>query len=249
MRQNNLNYDSIQDEHLDGLIRLAYKYNVALETQDILETMHQLSPEEEEICRRAYIRYREKANKIEKEEKKRSDQLLWKKRTSRFVSIAACMILLLGIATPIAIANVEFIRVKILQLLIDVQQEYTEIHLVEDYDASFDVPANWRGEYYPASIPEGYELCEINPFYNEVSFENSNGQRIVFSECSQDVETNLDSENAILSYSSVNGTTAFVIEKDRTIITWSDGIKYFIVETDMSKNDSLNIANSVRRIF
>lgn len=249
MLKNILNYDSIRDDHLDDLIRLAYKQADALETQEILENdVRTLTPDEEALCRRAYERFWQKADVQDRAEKKQTNISRWRKRASRFVGAAACLVLLLGIATPIAIAKVESIRVKVLQLLINVQEEYTELSLAEDTEASFDVPGDWRGEYYLSYIPEGYVLSYVDPVYNEVIYTYNDTISIDFHECSIGDVANVDSENADISYDFVNGDVALVIEKDDTVVTWSNGERYFIVKTYLSRGETLEIAESVRRI-
>lgn len=249
MLKNNLNYDSIQDDHLDDLIRLAYKQADALETREILEKdVRALTPDEEALCRRAYERFQQKADAKDRAEKKQANIRQWKKRTMRFVTTAACLVLILGIATPIAIAKVEFIRVKVLQLLMNEQEEYTELSLVEDEDASFDVPGDWRGEYYLSYIPEGYALSYVDPVYDEVIYNYDDTTSIDFHECSIGDVANVDSEDANMSYDFVNGDVALVIEKDDTVVTWSNGEKYFIIKTYLSKEETLKIAESLRRI-
>lgn len=249
MPKNVMNYDSIQDEHVDDLIRLAYKQADALETQEILENdVRELTPDEEELCRRAYRSFLQKVDVQKRIEKKQKDIWRWKKRTSRFVSAAACLVLLLGIATPIALAKVEFIRVKVLQLLIDVQEEYTELSLVEDTETSFNVPGDWRGEYYLSYIPEGYALSYIDPVYDEVIYNYNDTMSIEYHECSIGDTVNVDSENANISYDFVHGEVALVIEKDDTVVTWSNGEKYFIVKTYLSREETLKIASSLHRI-
>ena len=113
MRKNRINYDSIQDAHLDHLIRLAYRQADALEARELLENApRELSPEEEALCGRAYARFQEKARALEAEEKCRNHPQRWKRRLSRGIGIAACVVLLLGIAAPIAVARVEFTRTR-----------------------------------------------------------------------------------------------------------------------------------------
>lgn len=59
----------------------------------------------------------------------------------------------------------------------------------------------------------------------------------------------LNSENAALSYSQVNGHTTFVIERDDTVIvTWAIEDRYFVIETELPKDEVLNIVQSVRKI-
>lgn len=249
MPKNVLNYDSIQDDHMDDLIRLAYKQADALETQEILENdVRELTPDEEELCRRAYRSFLQKVDVQKREEKKQKDIRQWKKRASRFVSTAACLVLLLGIATPIAIAKVEFIRVKVLQLLIDVQEKYTELSLVEDENASFIVPAEWQGDYYISYIPDGCVLDRIDPDINQAVYYQKGKMVIEFDERSADAEMNVDSEDAKITYGTVKGDIALIIEKADTLIAWSNGEKYFIVRTYLTKEETLKIAESLRRI-
>lgn len=249
MPKNKLNYDSIQDEHLDMLIRLAYKQAAALEAQEILQSeVHTLTPEEEEICRRAYERFHQIIEERDRALKRQTNIRQLRKWARRFVGIAACLILLLGIATPIAIANVEVIRARVMQLLIKVQKEYTELSLTEDPDASFDVPADWEGEYFPSYIPEGYVLEGVYLPLNKVYYVDESGLRISFDECDADTYVSVDSEDAEISYSSVNGETAMIIKKYWTTVTWSNGYRYFIVSTQLSKEETMKIAESVLRI-
>lgn len=249
MPKNFLNYDSIQDDHMDDLIRLAYKQADALEAQEILENdVRELTPDEEELCRCAYRSFLKKIDVQKRIEKKQTDIRQWRKRASRFVSTAACLVLLLGITTPIAIAKVEFFRVKVLQLLIKVQEEYTELSLVEDTETSFNVPGDWKGEYYLSYIPEGYVLRYIDPVYDEVIYKYNDTISIEFHECSIGDTANVDSENAIISYDYVHGEVALVIEKDDTVVIWSNGEKYFIVKTYLSREETLRIANSLHKI-
>ena len=122
------------------------------------------------------------------------------------------------------------------------------LKLIEDEGASWDVPAEWRGEYYPSYISEGYVLTEIDPMVNKVIYNNTSGDILSFGEYSEDEEISLDSENATISYATVNGNNTLIIEKDDTTITWSNGEKYFIVRSKLSRNETLKISASVRRI-
>lgn len=258
MPKNKLNFDSILDEHLDMLIKLAYKQAAALEAQEILEKdLRELHPEEEETCRRAYVRFQQIVEARERAERRQMNIRRCRKWVSHFVGIAACIVLLLGIAAPIAIANVDVIRAKVLRLLINVRDEYTELSLIEDPDASFDVPAGWEGEYFPSYIPEGYVLYEVFHPMAKVYYVDEEDHFINFDECDANTYVNVDSEDAEISYDLVNGNTAMIIEKvyhdeekviDSKTVIWSNGYKYFIIDTELSVEETLKIAESVRRI-
>ena len=155
----------------------------------------------------------------------------------------------MGIATPFAIANVEAIRVKVMELLIDIQEDHTELSFVENENEEFYVPVEWQGNYYPSYIPDGFYLKEQGKLNCYVKYENEQGARINFSEYSADDSVSINSENAELSYTTINGVDAFVIERESSvIITWNSDDKFFVLTANTPKEEALEIANGVKRI-
>lgn len=126
----------------------------------------------------------------------RRDRLIrsGRKHAGRVVQIAACIVLLLGIATPIAIANVDSVRTKVLQLLISVQSDHTELSLVADEAVAFEVPEGWQGSYFPSYIPEGYNI-HVRPRWGQyIEYTNSNGDLLSFDECTGDSYADINRE-------------------------------------------------------
>lgn len=242
------NLDKIREQHIDQLVRLAYLYEEALEAEEFIEGSDRTpSAGERSGCEALYARFEEKWRR-EKARARRLRLLRAGRRIGgRAVQIAACLVLLLGIATPIAIANVESVRAKVLSFLIQVKGEYTELSLQES--DTFDVPPEWLGNYFPSHIPEGYYIRGMSRYMPYIEYENSDGDWISFDECNADSCTNIDSEDAALSYEMVNGTLAFVVEKDVNIVTWSNDDRYFIVMSTESKDQALEIARSVKKII
>lgn len=115
MSNNKLNYDNIRDEHLDVMIKLAFKQADALEAQNMLA-----ADAADDECgaginaEYVYELFQKKMAEREAEEKRRARAARFKKGIHKFVNIAACFVLIIGIAAPIAIASVESIRVRIL---------------------------------------------------------------------------------------------------------------------------------------
>ena len=142
------NYDDIQDRHMDTMIRLAYLQKEALETEDILKEVEESDKENEQVHPDiAYQMFLDKLERETRKERKTKRLNEAKKAMSRLVLIGACVVLVIGIAAPIAIANIEAIRVRVMELLINIQDEYTEISMVENEEMTFDVPVAWRGKY------------------------------------------------------------------------------------------------------
>ena len=91
--------------------------------------------------------------------RRRSRSARLRRIVPRVVEIAACVVLAVAVATPFAIANVEFIRSAVMKLLIRIDWDdgVMQMNLVEDEGAAFNVPADWPGEYFPSYLPEGLE--------------------------------------------------------------------------------------------
>ena len=72
---------------------------------------------------------------------------------------------------------------------------------------------------------------------------------IDFSEYSAEDSVSINSENAELSYTTINGVDAFVIERENSvIIAWNSDDKFFVLTANTTKEEALEIANGVKRI-
>lgn len=241
--------DRIQDAHLDSLIRLAYAYQDAMEAEALSqESKRPLSAEERARRAAGYARFQEDLRAENARARRERIARNWRKHARRIVQVAACIVLILGIATPIAIATVDSVRAKVLQFLIDVQSDHTELSLVEDEAAAFDVPEGWQGSYFPSRIPEGYCFHGMSRAGDYVEYANSDGDTISFDECTQDSFMDINSENAELSYEPVNGALAFVADGETKIVTWANDERYFVVMSSLSKQQALEFAKNVRKI-
>ena len=91
----------IQDEHLDMLIRLAFKMEEEEEIQSLLsEEARELSAEDMTHKSLAYALFLEKLDAQQKKEKRKQKIQLCKNRIPKLIEIAACLILILGISAP-----------------------------------------------------------------------------------------------------------------------------------------------------
>ena len=250
MAENKINYDEIQEEYLDTIIRLACKNAEDQETQELLkqddEAAETVPPEEKEA---AFWLFLEKLERMEKQRAREARALRRKRVLPRIVHAAACVILLLSIAAPFAVANVEAVRVKVMELLIDIQGDHTELLFKENEEAEFYVPAGWTGLRYPSYIPDGFVLTDMSELFCDVTFTDENGNRICFSEYRQGETIDLNSENAILSYPVINGMDVFLIERsDIMIATWATEERFYVLEANVPKEETLAIVEGVRRI-
>ena len=161
MNENRLNFPEIQDAHLDQMIRLAFAQEAALLAQEwMAQSETPETPQEQERAERLLRRMRAQIDREERAVRRRSRSARLRRIVPRVVEIAACVVLAVAVATPFAIANVEFIRSAVMKLLIriDWDEGVMQMNLVEDEGAAFNVPADWPGEYFPSYLPEGLEV-------------------------------------------------------------------------------------------
>lgn len=168
--------------------------------------------------------------------------------------VAAAILLVFYIGLTAAIAGVPSVRVRVLELLVNIEDEYTELSLQEDPDASFVVPEKWEGSYYPSKIPEGFTISQVEGMFGNafVSFvkDDDKSNRITFLEQGEDCYANLDTEDAVISSKMVKGSPALFVVKEKTVsIAWANDNLYFVLICQgLQEKDVLSIANSVLRI-
>lgn len=111
--------------------------------------------------------------------------------------VAACVVAVLSIAAITALATSKTVRMKVFELLINTQKEYTELSLVESQEGAFDVPSDWAGEYYPSFIPEGFQLVETEgyPGWSEAFYQNEDAGILFFSEYESSSYANINGKS------------------------------------------------------
>ncbi|MEG0512140.1 MAG: DUF4367 domain-containing protein [Clostridia bacterium] len=170
------------------------------------------------------------------------------------IQVAAIFIACISIAGGIAFATNETVRVYVMKLIVTMSDEYTSLKLVEDEDASFDVPADWQGENYPSYLPADLQVTAIHSYmgYHSVAYQGIENilAKLDFSELSSEAETNLDTENAAVTAIMVQNYPGFLATKeDKISIYWSNGHNYFILfAQNMDEGIVLRIAENVKNI-
>jgi len=172
----------------------------------------------------------------------------------RLVQAAAVVVAVFFLAGSIAVASSHTVRVKVMELLIHIEREYTTVSLTENEQASFDVPADWKGSSYLAYIPEEMEVFE---YYSSINSSNvayksiSDGTKILkFTEANVSAVTAIDTENATVENITINGNSGYIAVKENTIqIFWADGLHYYIVTTHgIDETTTIKVAQSIRII-
>lgn len=244
------NIDVQTEEHLDFMIRLACQELGNKELEEFIAKSNQThTSEDEKIAKSAYDLYQKKLTTFERRVRVAKRRHTTRCIFSRVLGIAACLTIALAIAMPFALANISAFRVRVLRMLVRIEADYTNIGLVDDITNSFDVPAEWQGEYFPSYIPEGYEVSTISRQTPYVKFINYEDSEISFEECAVSDKINIDNENTTFAYEIINGMQLFIAEHSDSIsATWSDGRKLFIVHAELSREELLKVIKNVRYI-
>lgn len=157
--------------------------------------------------------------------------------------IVAGLALTFFIGLSTAVATVRSVRINVLNFITEIEDRYTALYLQES-GATIDIPESWNGLYYMTYIPEGFVPVEWGE--NEVIYADEIGNVLGFCEYEHGATCNLDTENAEITYESIRGKSALVVEKDGWIaITWSEGSRFIVLDLMGEKEDALRIAENV----
>lgn len=247
----------LQERYLDAMIGLAFDLD---DTEEALRLSSEpdpaLTPQEEEqadaILQRA-LAYLDEREKAARQQRRNSAMKRW---IPRIIEVAACLALVLAIAMPVAVANSAAFRSRVLRLLFEADEEQGSMNFsfVEDPDASFEVPEDWTGNYFPSYFPGGFTYWGMNPYMQSVEYRDDEGNQIFFREFTEDTSGSAGTDNSEVTYIDLHGTTAQMIDGDSlgihtVTITWANDTNWFVVNTnDVNTEEALAVARSVREI-
>lgn len=245
--------NSLKARYEDALIGLAFQ-RISMKEAEALQadldgtTASGIPPDpvlfSQEAQRRTFRR-------VEQALRKRQFRHFAVKALPKMATISAAMLLVAFIGLTAAIATVHSVRVRVMRLLIDIEDEYTALSLIEDENSAFSVPAQWNGSRYPSYIPKGFELARIDPWVDDCDayYQNEKGQALSFSEMGEKSFTNIDTEGATIDSVDINGKSALLSKKGETIfIAWSDFDRYFVLNMDGDEETAVKIARSVKKV-
>lgn len=154
--------------------------------------------------------------------------------------------------------TVEAVRVKILNLVVNMQKEYTEIHLGSKDSGNTpesNLYINWKNAYAPTKVPEGFQIVTITDNNNlkAVEYENDDGDFILFQQRDENSSMNADTENTDkVVRTIIQGNEALLINKaELTTLIWYNDSYIFMITVqsrELENEDIIEIAESVTLI-
>lgn len=251
----------LQDEHLDMMIQLAYELEDNDAVQHALSTPDpDLTPDEARLADEALLQAFARVKEQQNHPRLHKAAAIARKALPWVINTAACIILLLAMAAPVALANSATFRAKVMQLIMELDEEKGEAYFtfVAEEGTEFIVPEGWRGNYFPSYIPEGFTIHDFNPTFPApfIEYRNAANNQLYFDECDEDSTMLAGTENSTIKNVSINGSTAVLIEGPgadgvtwAVTITWQNDTNWFCVTTfGLPTDEALRVARSVKRI-
>lgn len=177
------------------------------------------------------------------------------KQTIRFFATSYKKVAVLLAVFLFAVAlNVEAVRVKVLNMFIQVQEEYTEIRLGQGTQHLKDshLQINWENAYVPTEVPEGYRIEEVKNLQNIKSIEyvNDSDGYILFQQNNENSGMNVDTEEADeLSHTTIQGHDGLIVRKKNVVtLVWQNEGRLFLILGDspqLRKEELVKMAESV----
>jgi hypothetical protein len=136
----------------------------------------------------------------------------------------------------------------------DIQKEYTSFQLKESSSGSegSSTIVDWRGDYVPTYIPDGYEVSAVSDgnLLKTIEFKNPQGSLITYTELSEGTKPALDTENAsVFEAVSVNGHEGTLVVKNSLVtIIWAMQDRIFMIRGEIEKDMAVKMAEGVKYI-
>lgn len=242
----------VSDEQIDALIR-----------SGLWQDEQPLTADEEKLADAAFARAMAKIDRKAKRQKRR----IVLRVLDRVVRVAACLIVAVGIAFPIALANSEAFREQILQLVLSINPETGMAHVgmqpaKEEQTANvprMDVPDGWEGLFFPTFLPDSLPLvrCETtrgDQVHSEAYYADET-RSLRFEE-----QDNLDGWNVRAADARVltiylHSVPGYLIDRQtedthEVSIIWAEGKRMLrVTSIGLPADEAVLVAQSVKKIF
>lgn len=239
----------LYEEYEDSLFKLLMHDTAEIEGKHFLEEREKLNHDPEFLpSSEAFEQFsRELDTRL-----KKSKTYAKRRHIPKVLNKAAVAMFFMIVILFTAVTSVQAWRVKVLNLLINIQQEYTSFQLKESKSGSGggSPVVDWSKAYVPTYIPEGYKVSRIsnNESLRKITFENEQGLFILYTELSEGNTLGVDTENAsVVKTVSINGHEGTLVVKNSLVtIVWKIDNRMFTVQAPTSEDTAVKIAEGVK---
>jgi len=241
----------LYEEYEDSLFKLVMHDVAEKEGQLFLDEKDKLKNDPE------YLPSREAVQKFSRQMDgylKKSKAYTKNRRILAVLNKAAVAMLIALVILGTTVVTVEAVRVKALNFLMNVQQEYTSFQLQDSSSDSEGVSTNidWHQSYVPTYVPDGYEISSItdSELSKTIEFTDSQGSLITYMELSADNKPALDTEHATgFEAVSINGHEGTVVMKNSLVtVIWAMNDRMFMIRGQIDKDMAIKLAEGVKYV-
>lgn len=183
-----------------------------------------------------------------------------RRKIVKFLPKAAVFLLVIIGSLTIVVASVQALRVKALNLFLNIQEKYTDVQMKEENPNQTEqqqqiapyeqkIPSNWNG-YVPEYVPKGFKVVgtEENTVSKSIQYADDKGNTIRFTQyLNSDTDLRIDTEDATLQHISIHNSKALLAEKNgRASIIWQNEYLFYIIG-HIEKSEIVKMAESLHK--
>lgn len=172
-----------------------------------------------------------------------------RRKLSRMLSRVAVAVFALLFVFFTAMTTVQAFRVKVMNIWMEIQPEFTIFRLKEKDPGTVGPVVNWTNAYVPTYLPQGYEVTSssITEYRREIVLERE-GLYIIYMELDELSGPAIDTEKASRVESvQISGHDGTLVQKNGlTTVVWEMDGRLFIVQAWENMDIGLKVANGVQ---
>lgn len=204
--------------------------------------------EKEKIERQATESLPEILSMIRHEEHKGNRNKHFAKFGRQFLKAAAAVLLMFYLGGTVAVASSKTVRGNMVRFFTQLDDSSLTAGFVPVENSNIDVPSQWQADYYPAYIPDNYNIKDYigGTGTNIIILENSSGKELSFSVYDSTSISSYNVQNSNVSCITINGSVATVIEQPYgvTDIICNLGDAYYVVSSEEGYDTAVAVASS-----
>lgn len=186
---------------------------------------------------------------IERKLNKQLSKRFIRKTLPHTIQVVAITLLLFFIGLTTAVATVQPVRLKIIDFITQIEENYSAVGMTYNGNDNSIVPKEWKGEYYPYYIPAEYEFSYVDELFNITYYAAADECILQFSEYASADYSNfsIDENNAFDI--TINGNSGIAMtDGENTTIAWCIDDTYLYLFFSGDLETAKLIASNVKRV-
>ena len=175
-------------------------------------------------------------------------------KNSRSVSKRVAIFIIIFITvTGSLIIGVEAFRLRIFNLFVQENEQYTDLSIIEDGDKEMIItkPEGWTDYYYVSYLPNGYDLVDYSGhdgYKTAIFSDGDNRISLITQTGDSEFLSQVDSEQGDIERIDLDGIDAiYFIKDDKGTIAWHIEDELIKISGYINKDEFIKIAKSLKK--